>query len=73
MKIESIHFKTVVEKSGNAKFKYRLFYAIIANHKSTSVMFYVTKLNSEEVCSVAQGIPLFAKELFKLDTAFFCH
>ena len=72
MGIESVNFKTVIKKSGNTKFKGRHFYAIIPNHKRKNVTFYSSKANAEEARSVAQGMTIFIKDHFKLDTSFFC-
>ena len=70
MKVESIVEKKVLKGKKEARFKGRVFYAIIPNKKSWA--FYFTKANSQEGRSIARGLPLFIRDHFKLDPSFFC-
>ena len=70
MAIESIVEKRVVKGRKTATFKGRVFYAIIPDKKSW--VFYFTKANIKEGRSIARGLPLFIRDHFKLDPAFFC-
>ena len=72
MLVESITEKKVVKSDGTEKFRGRLFYAIIPNQRNKSVTLYFSKANSEEARSVARGLPLFIRDHFKLEPAFFC-
>ena len=70
MDVQSIVEKTVVKGEKTTKFKGRVFYAIIPNKNSYT--FYYTRANSDEGRSIARGLPLFIRDYFKLDPAFFC-
>ena len=53
-------------------FKGRLFYAIVPNRDTKCITFYFTKANALEGRGVARGLPLFIRDYYKLDPAFFC-
>ena len=72
MLVESIYDKTVVKKTGNIKFKGRLFYAIIPNQRTKMTTYYYSSGNAEEARSVARALPLFIRDYFKLEPTFFC-
>ena len=72
MQVESINEKKVINSNGTSNFKGRLFYAIVPNQKRKSVEFYFSKANAEEARSVANALPLFIRDYFKLEPSFFC-
>lgn len=70
MDVESITTKSVIKSKKPSTFKGRVFYAIIPHKSSWS--FYFTKANYQEGRSIARGLPLFIRDHFHLDPAFFC-
>ena len=72
MSVESIVAKKIVKGKKTSSFFGRLFYAIIPDKKRKSVTFYYSRANFKEGRSVARGMPLFIRDHFKLDPAFFC-
>ena len=70
MEVESIIEKKVIKSKKATTFKGRVFYAIIPDKRSFT--FYFTKANYHEGRSIARGLPLFIRDYFKLDPAFFC-
>ena len=69
---ESITDKKIIKGKKSTTFKGRLFYAIIPDKVMKSVTFYYSRANYFEGRSVARGLPLFIKDHFLLDPAFFC-
>ena len=72
MGIESITKKQIIKAKKPTTFLGRLFYAIIPNNDHKSVTFHFTKANASEGRSVARGLPLFIRDYFGLEPAFFC-
>jgi hypothetical protein len=70
MEVESTVEKKVIKSKKTTTFKGRVFYAIIPD-KSTFT-FYFTKANYHEGRSIARCLPLFIRDYFNLDPAFFC-
>jgi hypothetical protein len=70
MEVESIVEKKVIKSKKNTTFKGRVFYAIIPDKEAFT--FYFTKANFHEGRSIARALPLFIRDYFKLDPAFFC-
>ena len=71
MAVKITYDKTVVNSKKKKKFPGRLFYAIIPNQRSKSVTIWFSKANVTEVRGVAQGLPLFIRDYFKLDPSCF--
>ena len=69
MEVESIVEKIVVKSKKLTSFKGRVFYAIIPDKNTYT--FYYTKANFQEGRSIARGLPLFIRDFFNLDPAFF--
>ena len=72
MAVESIVDKKIVKGKKSSTFRGRLFYAIIPDKASKTITFHYSRANSREGRSVARGLPLFIRDHFKLDPAFFC-
>ena len=72
MAVESIHDKEVVKGKTSKSFKGRLFYGIIHDDSSKTITFYCSRANYAEGRSVARALPLFIRDYFKLEPAFFC-
>ena len=72
MSVESITKKHIIKAKKPTTFLGRLFYAIIPNNEQKSVTFHFTKANASEGRSVARGLPLFIRDYFRLEPAFFC-
>ena len=72
MSVESITEKKIMKGKTASKFKGRLFYAIVPNRDTKCITFYFTKANASEGRSVARGLPLFIRDHYQLDPAFFC-
>ena len=70
MATESIVEKKVIKGKNTTKFKGRVFYSIVPDRNSYT--FYYTKANFHEGRSIARGLPLFIRDHFRLDPAFFC-
>ena len=73
MEVESIVVKKVIKGNKAATFRGRVFYAIIPDRTSNCVTFIFTKASFLEGRSIARGLPLFIRDYFKLDPAFFCN
>ena len=72
MAVESIHEKKVVKRKTSKSFKDRLFYGIIPDDSSKTITFYCSRANYAEGRSIARALPLFIRDYFKLEPAFFC-
>ena len=70
MEVESITSKKIMKGKSTTSFKGRVFYSIIPDKNSST--FYYTRANFNEGRSIARGLPLFIRDHFKLDPAFFC-
>jgi len=72
MHIESITSKKIIKGKTSSTFKGRLFYAIVPDKIMKTVTFYYSRANYTEGRSIARGLPLFIRDHFILDPAFFC-
>ena len=60
MTVESVYEKEVANNKSKKKFRGRLFYTIVPNHKKKSITFYFSRVNAEEARSVVRCLPIIA-------------
>lgn len=61
MVVKSVYEKDIINSKTKKKFKGRLFYAIVPNHKKKTNFVYLSKANANEARGVTRVLPLLYK------------